>query len=572
VRILILGGYGTFGGRLAELLARDERLTLLIAGRSESKARSFIAGLLPGAGKIPLAFDRDADIEEQIRAANPELLVDASGPFQSYGRDPYRVVKGCVSQGVHYLDLADSPEFVKGIEQFDEQAKARNLYALSGVSSFPVLTAAVVRHLSKGMAHVGEIKGGIAPSPYAGVGLNVIRAIAGYAGKPVRLIRDGGPVWGYALTDSFHYTIAPPGCIPLQRTRFSLVDVPDLQVLPQAWRGLDAIWMGAGPVPAVLHRMLSGLAWLVRLRLLASLSPFARLFHWVTNFARWGEHRGGMFVSIVGKRSSGEVAERSWHLVAEGDDGPYIPSMAVQAITRRHLNGNPPRPGARPCLDDLELADYNELFNGRRICSGQRESEAAAAQQPLYRAILGSAWDALPEALKAIHGSIAHLEVRGIARVDRGRGWMSAIVAAAFGFPRQSDAVPLSVSFERRADGERWRRTFGARSFSSFQTRGKGRSAGLVSERFGPFAFDMALVVDGDKLRFVVRRWSLLGVPLPARLAPTGDSYESAQDGRFQFHVEIAHPLTGLLVRYSGWLAPSAAAVPPSPHTSPVNA
>jgi uncharacterized protein YbjT (DUF2867 family) len=33
-RILILGGYGTFGGRLAQLLAGEEGLTLVVAGRS----------------------------------------------------------------------------------------------------------------------------------------------------------------------------------------------------------------------------------------------------------------------------------------------------------------------------------------------------------------------------------------------------------------------------------------------------------------------------------------------------------------------------------------------------------
>ena len=37
------------------------------------------------------------------------------------------------------------------------------------------------------MTRVDAIAGGIAPSPYAGLGPNVIRAIAGYAGKPVTL-------------------------------------------------------------------------------------------------------------------------------------------------------------------------------------------------------------------------------------------------------------------------------------------------------------------------------------------------------------------------------------------------
>jgi len=560
MKILILGGYGTFGGRLAHLLAGEERLTLIIAGRSEFKARAFSTHLARGARKVPLAFDRDADVEGQISAAKPDLVVDATGPFQFYGDDPYRVVKACISHGAHYLDLADGVEFVKGIEQFDEEAKARSLYVLSGVSSFPVLTAAVVRHLSRGLAQVTDIRGGIAPSPYAGVGLNVIRAIAGYAGKPVPLVRGGSRVSGYALTDSFRYTISPPGYAPLRNTRFSLVDVPDLYVLPQMWRELNSIWMGAGPVPAILHRMLSGLAWLVRLRLLPSLSPFARLFHFVTNVVRWGDHRGGMFVSVRGKRPTGELVERSWHLVAEGDDGPYIPSMAVEAIVRRSLNGTEPRAGARPCVDDLGLDDYESLFRARRICTGERESMPGTAPQPLYRRILGSAWDSLQEPLKAVHGRIADLEAHGLARVDRGQGWLAAVMATAFGFPQASDSVPISVSFQSRGDGELWRRTFGGKSFSSFQTRGEGRSEGLLSERFGPFAFDMALVVDGRNLLFVVRRWSFLGLPLPAGLAPTGNSYEFAEDGRFHFHIEIAHPLSGLIVRYSGWLVPSAQA------------
>jgi hypothetical protein len=37
-------------------------------------------------------------------------------------------------------------------------------------------------------------------------------------------------------------------------------------------------------------------------------------------------------------------------------------------------------------------------------------------------------------------------------------------------------------------------------------------------------------------------------------LCPHSDSYEASDDGRFRFHVEISHPLMGLIVRYRGWL------------------
>jgi hypothetical protein len=48
----------------------------------------------------------------------------------------------------------------------------------------------------------------------------------------------------------------------------------------------------------------------------------------------------------------------------------------------------------------------------------------------------------------------------------------------------------------------------------------------------------------------------LFGLPLPRGLAPRGDAFESAEDGRFNFNVEIGHLLTGLIVRYRGWLVP----------------
>jgi hypothetical protein len=68
----------------------------------------------------------------------------------------------------------------------------------------------------------------------------------------------------------------------------------------------------------------------------------------------------------------------------------------------------------------------------------------------------------------------------------------------------------------------------------------------------------MALVCESERMRLVVRRWSVCGIPMPRALAPRGNSCEFAQPGRFHFHVEIAHPFTGLIVRYRGWLVPRA--------------
>ena len=553
LKVLVVGGYGTFGGRLIDLLLDSPRLVLLVAGRSLRSAEAFCkARPQARATLVPVAFDRAQEIAPQLAKLRPDVVVDASGPFQAYGEDPFRLVRASVALGIHYLDLADGAAFVAGIAAFDAGARAAGISVLSGASSFPVLTAAAVRALATDMARVESIRGGIAPSPYAGVGRNVIRAIAGYAGQPAQLRRGGRIAIGHPLTETLRTVIAPPGRLPLESRLFSLVDVPDLRALAQLWPEAKDIWMGAAPVPEILHRALILLAWLVRLRVLPSALPFASMMHAATNRVRWGEHRGGMFVAVDGIDRAGRTVRRSWHLLAEGDAGPLIPSMAVEALVRRMIEGQFPAPGARPATTVLELADYERLFAGRTIYTGMRHESSAT---PLYRSLLGSAWHALPAEIQSMHDVADCAQAKGVAQVSRGSSLLARLVAALLGFPDACRETAVQVHFDAANGSETWTRRFAGKSFSSRQSAGTGRWQHLLCERFGPLVFAMALVVEDDRLRLVLRGWSLFGLRLPMALGPRADAYESVADGKFRFHVEIGHPLMGLIVRYRGWLA-----------------
>jgi hypothetical protein len=556
MRVLILGGYGTFGGRLARLLADEPRLTLLVAGRSRAKAQAFCATLGGVASAIATEFDREREVVSQLQAIKPDLVVDASGPFQRYGANPYRVVEAAITLGIHYLDLSDGADFVRGIAAFDAAARVRGVFVLAGVSSCPVLTAAVMRRLGAGMARIDTIAGGIAPSPYADIGLNVIRAIASYAGKRVALLRDGRKTTAPAIIDSRAFTIAPPGRLPLHARRFSLVEVPDLTLLPELWPGLRTVWMGVGTSPEIWLRGLNALAWLVRLRLLPSLTPLTALIQNTRSRLSWGEHRGGMFVTVEGMLADGARAERSWHMIAEGDDGPFVPSMAAEAIIRHCLAGRMPSPGARAGVNDVELADYEATFARRRIATGTRQSPPPG--EPLYRRILGEAYGSLPRPIQVMHDLTRDLTAAGVASVERGRSVLSRLVALIVGLPPAGEDVPVKVTFRLDNGREHWQRDFAGKRFASTQEEGQGRNARLLCERFGPLNLAMALVIEGDRLRLVLRRWSIFGVSLPLWLAPRSDTYEHVGDGRFRFHVAISHPLTGLIVRYRGWLLPQA--------------
>jgi hypothetical protein len=553
LRVLVVGGYGTFGGRLVKLLAGDARVAVFVAGRSLRKACEFCTGLAAQATLIPIAFDRAGDVGRQIAALKPDIVVDASGPFQIYGDNPYALAEACLAQRVHYIDLADSPGFVEGIARYDAPARNANIVMLSGVSTTPVLTTAVIRRLARGM-EMQAVTAGIAPSPFSNIGLSVVRGIASYAGKRLQVRRDGRDIQATALVDSHRFTVAPPGQIPLPPVRFSLVDTPDRIFVPKLWPGLASAWLGAGPRPALWHRALSTLAALHRWRLFPALTPFAGLFHSVISRLRWGEHRGGMFVEIVGTPNDGEPVRRSWHMIAEGDDGPLIPSMPVYAIIAKFLSGDAPRAGARACLDDLELEDYERIFPRFRIANGVRERKASDGNLPLYRRLLGEAWWRLPEPIRVMHDGSATWIAEGRASVDRGRNPVARIAAAIIGFPRAGKDIPVSVRFEARDGRETWTRNFSGQTFSSLQFEGCDGDSGLVCERFGPVTIAMALVVDEDRMRLVTRRCSVFGMPLPGFLSPRGDIFESADDNRFNFHVEIGFAWSGLIVRYRGWL------------------
>lgn len=550
MKILVLGGYGVFGGRLAQLLKDDPSLTLLLAGRDGRKARIFAETLGGAAMALPLALDRH-DVASALAQHRPDLIVDASGPFQAYGTDPYLVPKAAIAARLPYLDLADGADFVSGISALDAEARAAGVFVLAGVSSFPVLTHAVLTEMETRLT-VTELTGGIAPSPYAGVGLNVLRAVLSYAGAPVRLWRQGKPSAGIGLGDSLIATVAVPGKVPLQPLRFSLVDVPDLRILPPAHPGLQSLWLGAAPQPRFLHRLLTLVA-LTRAKLhLPSLAPLAPIAHWLLNLRPMGEHRGGMFLAAKGLRD-GQPAQLSWHLLAEGDDGPLIPSMAVALLVRKMQQGLPPAPGARAGIGALTLDDYTTAFVGRNILTGWRDG----TQPEPYPQTLGPIFPDLPPLLQQLHRPGPRSVWRGRAEVTRGKGLRVPLVAALFRFPKAGLGQPVEVTFTTDAQGrETWTRRFGAQVMRSTQETGTGRNAALIVERFGPFRFGLALDWDGTRLQIIPRRWGIGPLPLPRWLMPHGPAWEEVQAGRFRFHVEIILPLIGPVVRYEGWLEP----------------
>jgi hypothetical protein len=525
----------------------------MIGGRSLHKAKSFIANTDSAALLVPTQIDRDGDLKQQFLDTAPDYVIDASGPWQDYGDNAYRVAEAAIAAGVHYLDLADSTEFVCGIDSLNDAAIERDVIVISGLSTCPALTAAVVRKLSSDFASIESISGGISPSPFAGMGSSVVKAIAAYAGNPVSVLQGGEETKLHAFVSTREHTIAPPGVAPLPPMVFSLIDLPDLQLLPKVAENPRNVWFGVATRPAVYHSLLRLLARGVKAGVFSSLKSLAGSMRFFANRLSWGEHRGGMMIEMCGRSATGVGMTKSWHLVADGDVGPNVPVLASAAIVRAHLDGRPPASGARSAERELALADFESMFAGLGIVTGMRTDPSPDAW-PLFRKVLGNTWEDLPAEIRVLHGDRGNTSFAGTATVKRGTSVLSRMIGKLMDIPGAAESTPVSVTIEPAHGGEHWTRNFSGHGFTSQYTSGKGRFERLICERFGPVRIGMALTWNGAQLRFMPRRWSFFGIPMPGFLTPSGDIHESVVDGRFRFHVEIRLPIAGHIVTYDGWL------------------
>jgi saccharopine dehydrogenase-like NADP-dependent oxidoreductase len=135
-RILVLGGYGVFGGRLSRRLVTEITAEIFVAGRFAAKAAEHCRKF----GGTPLGLDREGDLTAAFLDLKPGIVIDAAGPFQDYKRDRYRVARAAIAVGAHYIDLADDAEFVAGVGILDDLAKAAGVCVVSGASSVPAIS------------------------------------------------------------------------------------------------------------------------------------------------------------------------------------------------------------------------------------------------------------------------------------------------------------------------------------------------------------------------------------------------------------------------------------------------
>lgn len=549
--ILVIGGAGTFGARVVRLLAPTDGCRIIVGGRDPARAEELLKEIGPDKASFQ-RFDRLGDVAAQLGAIRPWLVIDAAGPFQTDDAARYAVPAACIARGIHYIDLADSRRFVADIGTLHDAARNANVTVISGASSVPALSMAVVAEMARDLAAVDSIDIALSASNRATAGPNVTLAILSYVGKPIAFLKNGTWRRGYGWQELTRKSFAVSGRTDIGNRWVGLCEVPDFDLLPRRYPALGNVIFRAGAELAVQNLTLWLLSFLVRWRVLRSLSDLGPFFTRLQRLlGSLGTDRSAMSVNVIGRDGSGDARQAIWTLIAEDGHGPWVPSFAAGIAAQKLLRSDLPR-GAFPASDVLQLDDFADLLGRFHLYTETRHSNPPT---PLYRQVMGAAFASMPAEVQSMHQHAASIHVTGHGSVARGRNPIARLVGYLFRFPPAMSDIPVAVTFDIRPGAEIWQRDFNGHRF---RTRLSSRLAGtrrILTETFWPFTFDFYLDGHADGLDMHVRGWRVLGLPLPRQIAPVVRAQERAEDGHFTFNVEIALPWGPMVVRYRGFFA-----------------
>jgi len=352
MKVVVLGGYGNFGARICRGLKGDPRIELLVAGRDASRADAVLDVRSPA-------------LAQRLRDIGAQLVIHTAGPFQ---QQDHTVARACAEAGSHYIDLADDRRFVCDFPRdMDSIFRAANLMAITGASTVPALSSAVVDAARERVGDIRAIEYCIAPAQQAPRGVATIAGVLSYCGGPVQVWRDGEwkTLTGWADPVPIEFA-------RLRTRRGALCDIPDLELFPARYPGVRDVMFRAALEVGVTQSAFAAIAALRKRGFISHPERLAPLMQRMGVLFDWlGTPDGGMIVRVTG-----EERTAVWEMFAPNHDGPEVPAMASILLARKLAAGEALPAGAHTCMGLLTLDDFAPEFAKWRMETEWREGAA----------------------------------------------------------------------------------------------------------------------------------------------------------------------------------------------------
>jgi hypothetical protein len=357
LRVMVIGGYGNFGSIVCRHLIVMPGIDLVISGRDPHKLLRKVDELKTRSGTVCESWCGDAmgtEFKSVLGLMNIQLVIHTGGPFQGQS---YAVAENCIDAGVNYCDLSDCRTFVTGVGVLDARAKQAGVAILSGCSSVPTLSAAIIDQQRHRFKRIDSIEHGISSSAKM-PGLSTVEGVLAYAGKPIKQLKNGQVHEVLGWQDLKLRKMQHLGTRVLAN-----VDVPDMDIFASRY-GAQTLSFKAGAglkLGGVANYLL---AQALRTGMVRDHAPWAaRLHRWGLWFERFGDGKSAMYIDVQGIGAEGEPLSMTVQLTAMNDKGPEIPSCAAVALAAKIAQGYLPEPGSRACVGEITVDEYMAAIN-----------------------------------------------------------------------------------------------------------------------------------------------------------------------------------------------------------------
>lgn len=359
-KVLILGGYGNFGRKISTALTKVG-IPVIIAGRNTKLAESLAVKLrkqYPGTQIEISIFDIEKDLSNQLKLIKPTVVINTCGPFQT---KDYTVAFQCINFKIHYIDLSDGRDYVNEIISLDAKAKEASVIVVSGASTVPGLSSAVLEKYKNEFSSINSLIYGITPGQKAPRGLATTEAILSYLGKRLKPAPyENKPRYGWQNLYRQKYPI-------IGKRWMANCDIPDIDLFPKYYK-IKHIQFSAGMENSLLHLGIWLTSWLIRLGTPLNLQKHAKTLLALSHFFdQFGTEDGGMHMLITGTDLNGKEKTIKWFIIAKSADGPQIPTIPAIILTKKIIAEQMTTTGAIPCIGLISLDEYMNELKGFNI-------------------------------------------------------------------------------------------------------------------------------------------------------------------------------------------------------------
>ncbi|HEY9845702.1 MAG TPA: saccharopine dehydrogenase NADP-binding domain-containing protein [Candidatus Caenarcaniphilales bacterium] len=356
--VLILGGSGRIGRRIAADLVTHTQVPILIAGRNRQLGTQVAEQLGPKVRFLSLELGDQANLTAAIAAAS--LVIHCAGPFHYQDAS---VLQTCIQEGANYLDVSDHRSFTAKSLACQSAAQAAGITAVINAGIFPGISNSMVRQGVEQLDKAEQIHLSYLVAGSGGAGVTVMRTTFLGLQHPFDVWRENQwqVVQPYSEPELVEF---PP---PYGRRQVYWFDMPEAFTLPQALP-VKTVTTKFGSVPELYSR----LTWLAAhwfptqwLQRPEAIEFLAQVSHWMTQVTdRWSGTGVAIRAQVNGEKD-GRPARFCSTLVQA--DTAIAAGLGAGSIAELLLTGQLHKPGVWTVEEVLPTTLFTHSMATRKV-------------------------------------------------------------------------------------------------------------------------------------------------------------------------------------------------------------